>query len=664
MFKRKLEDIQIARKKASKAFRKEWLTKPIDTIIPSSIKKQSVNLGEIFNYDEENGTVFCIFCAEAKVTSEFSAGKKWDDWKLDYLKRHLNHKVHLDAVTKLYNIKKGGIVQLLSETTEERHQKKERSERLNSDFNSVKVLIQDVILGIKINASMNAIKHIHDHMEKFIDIPKNWRSKNYAFEFVDCINCVIEKEAILELRESRFHTLIVDESTDISVQKVLILYFKFLTNNKAATYKTIFGGLVKLIDCDSVSIVNKIKEFYTKNDIDIKKMVMITSDGASVMLGKKNGVAAILKKELHHLCEQHCVAHREDLGLDDAWSKVSVIREVETLLRTVYTMFSRSAIKKGKFQELAEISERDVVSFRPLNEVRWLSRHFALEALIRNYDCLKEYCEEQIEEANDPICRYILQILNNPLYRVALLILNDVLNELSSLCKYLQKSNLNIIDAHHYVKAKINKLRCQYLGKSIFWNENVRESVKDIDTSAIIRFIERVCNHLDERFPDDELNDWEIFDIDIIKNQIENFDFGKESLSRLAGKYAKFFSTSDVSKKLFEEFSDVKYLIVEKTKAGIFKTFDDSLKYVLSSNEFETISLLYHIMGTFQASSADCERGFSTMNSIKTENRNRLSIDHLSQLLRIKLYLASELQINVDHVYKEWYTTKDRRQKQ
>ena len=48
---------------------------------------------------------------------------------------------------------------------------------------------------------------------------------------------------------------------------------------------------------------------------------MFTSDGASVMLGRRNGVAALIRADVPYLTEQHCVAHREDLGIDDAWEK-------------------------------------------------------------------------------------------------------------------------------------------------------------------------------------------------------------------------------------------------------------------------------------------------------------------------------------------------------
>ena len=53
-------------------------------------------------------------------------------------------------------------------------------------------------------------------------------------------------------------------------------------------------------------------------------MVMFISDGAAVMIGKRNGLAKLLKNFESHIIEQHCVAHREDLEINDALSKVSV----------------------------------------------------------------------------------------------------------------------------------------------------------------------------------------------------------------------------------------------------------------------------------------------------------------------------------------------------
>jgi len=66
------------------------------------------------------------------------------------------------------------------------------------------------------NVSISSVKDIHDHIGKYVSIPESWRSKNYGFEFVECINAVVQIEVTRDLCNASFHTLIADESTDVS----------------------------------------------------------------------------------------------------------------------------------------------------------------------------------------------------------------------------------------------------------------------------------------------------------------------------------------------------------------------------------------------------------------------------------------------------------------
>ena len=75
-------------------------------------------------------------------------------------------------------------------------------------------------------------------------------------------------------------------------------------------------------------------------------MFMFTSDGVAVMLDKRNSVTKLLKNLVPHIIEQHCLAHRKDLEIVDAWSKVSLMQDIKTLVTKVCTMFSRSSVTK------------------------------------------------------------------------------------------------------------------------------------------------------------------------------------------------------------------------------------------------------------------------------------------------------------------------------
>ena len=55
------------------------------------------------------------------------------------------------------------------------------------------------------------------------------------------------------------------------------------------------------------------------SEVAVVKVIMFTSDGASVMLGSNNGVQTKLKSIVPCLMEFHCVAHREALAVSHAY---------------------------------------------------------------------------------------------------------------------------------------------------------------------------------------------------------------------------------------------------------------------------------------------------------------------------------------------------------
>ncbi|CAK6949836.1 zinc finger protein 862-like [Scomber scombrus] len=551
-------------KKKRVSFKVEWLSQYMNTDEGTLVK-----LGDIFSFSTETGVV-CKTCSDANVKGEFSEGKVWSDWKLDYLNRHVGTKGHLHAVNTVKRRKQGlGIGSLLQESAEERQKRNELSLKKKEEND---------------------------------------------------VNC-----------------------------------------------KTVFGGIVQLKACTAHDLVKAITDFYSSQELDLQKMVMLTSDGASVMLGKHNGVAALLKQQIPHLTEQHCVAHREDLGIDDAWKDVPLMRDVETLLRTIYSIFSRSSVKKCKFRELAEVLNEETLSFRPLNEVRWLSRQQAVNAVLRNYTVLKEYCRAQASDNGDPVAKYCYKKLSDPKYKVTLTALGDVLRELANLCLSLQRRNLTVMEGHCYASAKIEKLHAQYLENTPQWSDRVMEVIRASEadgdiTKDITQFISKLCDHSDARFPVDGLKEWSAFDIEVLCTDV-SFDYGTTDIAMLAQKYETILHPESMDD-IKHEYADFKYIVKQKHKQGSIKTFSDMVAATLRCEELKEVSQLVDICDTFQASSADCERGFSLMNRIKTKSRNRLEVTHLDQLMRIKSRQEEDgAAISVDKVYNHWRSEKDRREK-
>ena len=70
------------------------------------------------------------------------------------------------------------------------------------------------------------------------------------------------------------------------------------------------------------------------------------SDGASVTLGKKSGVLALLKEQQPSLIGIHCSAHRLELYYKDAMKKVPMAEKVLTLLTGLYYIYRNCPLNR------------------------------------------------------------------------------------------------------------------------------------------------------------------------------------------------------------------------------------------------------------------------------------------------------------------------------
>lgn len=145
-------------------------------------------------------------------------------------------------------------------------------------------------------------------------------------------------------------SIIIDESTDISVQKLLgiiIIYFSESQNKIVTT----FLDMPQLFDFSANGIVEVIKKTLNKYNLKLNNLIGIGIDNASVMTGINNGVYVKLKKEIPNLILVKCICHSLQLAVSAA-SEMYLPRHLEYLVRETYDWFARSSFRQNTYKDL------------------------------------------------------------------------------------------------------------------------------------------------------------------------------------------------------------------------------------------------------------------------------------------------------------------------
>ena len=101
--------------------------------------------------------------------------------------------------------------------------------------------------------------------------------------------------------------------------------------------------------CNAAAITATVIKDLEDNGLNQEKLNGLTTDGASVMLEKDDGVAAKLKEKAPALVNVHCVCHKLALACIDSVSSLNFIKNVETALRQLWQWFENSRKRMATF---------------------------------------------------------------------------------------------------------------------------------------------------------------------------------------------------------------------------------------------------------------------------------------------------------------------------
>lgn len=77
--------------------------------------------------------------------------------------------------------------------------------------------------------------------------------------------------------------------------------------------------------------------------IGLKKLTGLCTDGASVMVGKREGLAAKLKRDCPQMINIHCVCHKLALACVDADQDLKYVDHMATIIRQLWQSMENSS---------------------------------------------------------------------------------------------------------------------------------------------------------------------------------------------------------------------------------------------------------------------------------------------------------------------------------
>uniref|UniRef100_A0A0L8I0C4 DUF4371 domain-containing protein n=1 Tax=Octopus bimaculoides TaxID=37653 RepID=A0A0L8I0C4_OCTBM len=174
-----------------------------------------------------------------------------------------------------------------------------------------------------------------------------------------------EQNEILEILKKQKFSLLIDESSDISVTQILAIVVCFFDKQSLNVKDALLDEIVSTL---------------TK-DVSMSNILGFASDNCSTMMGNKSGFQKLMGNDNPTLFTTDCVYHSFALCSSHA---VKVLPSyLESLLKDLTSYFSRSSKRQNDFNMIQSVVGTKENKIPKLSQTRWLSQseHFRLHPL-------------------------------------------------------------------------------------------------------------------------------------------------------------------------------------------------------------------------------------------------------------------------------------------
>ncbi|CAN6542945.1 unnamed protein product [Malus baccata var. baccata] len=469
----------------------------------------------------------------------------------------------------------------------------------------------------------------------------------------DIVNsCAFEtiKAIMKEVKESKFFSIMVDESRDISTKEQMAVILRYVDNKGQVIER--FVGVQHVTETTSSKLKESIDEFLKLHDLSYSNLRGQGYDGASNMRGEFNGLKKKILDEESCASYVHCFAHQLQLALVAVAKKNSDVGAFFTLTNSLVNVVGcsckrRDALREKQQENLMKAIENDCLetrqglnqetSLKRVGDTRWNSHYGALISLITMFSSVVDVLDMIVEDCyNDSVgeAKRLLKDLQSFEFVFLLFLMKSILGVTNDLSQALQKKDQEIVNAMALVKTCKEQLRCMR-------NDEKFDLLVDKVSSFCVEHEIEACLSPNDSF----------------------VAFDKEKLVRLAQMYLKDFMDRDRlalqdqldiyihfvrSDNDFSQLRGINKLAKKMVEKGLHRTF----AYVY---------LLVQLALVLPVATASVERAFSAMNIIKGPLRNKIGDQWLSDSLVVYIEKDVFSCIGNEAIMEHFQTMKPRR---
>ena len=563
---------------------------------------------------------------------------------------------------------------------------------------SVKKTELKLALVAAMHFPMIAMDHLSENLK---ELGKRSHLENINLHRTKC-SCLIRgvlspyyEDKLKEDMANKKFSLMLDESTDISVKKHVLFSVRYFDDSRKCIVDA-YLSMHRIPNATGENIFKILEGTLEKYDLRFENMVSVACDGASVMVGQHDSVWTRIRDKNPRIILVKCVYH--SLALCGKYAFEKLPSSLGFLIKKVPAFFSKSDLRRSNYEQLfSEMSSVPVpvidgcsnLPFLSFSRTRWLVRGRIMKRILTHWDTLRTYfidiqphCTQNqrfkikvlIDMLSDPVCKLYFEftypfIINlekangyfqhdNTEPEALLKELNLYYNTLHARV-YNHLGNILHIDncdygyvflskAEEHKQSLINRARGQlHLQQADPLPAGALQNINTVITNIKTRcqeFLVELDKQMAVRIDSNKkiVSDLSSLSVAKVLNQYERTQFrhlpylhliATDKLASVEDQYRRICQHVWSAEPMFQE--------VDFSRTTSSQFWARVFSYERQNGEFPYRDICEYIYSCFTIalSSAQVERLFSLVSSVKTKYRNRLKTTTLDAIVRVRAFM-------------------------